>query len=340
MSYTQNESIDWLTAITPTTDDLVVTMDQAEVWVAKTSTLASIYDLFKTTYDTVYAKYLGDADFYKYSIVTSVASGNLTVALKNYEGNDPTPTKPVKYQDWSGTIRTISSALSVVANSATNYLNCWSAELATKEIDFFVYFQWNTTTSATNLLIARFPSATFMSDITNSNTNEKGAIGIVNYNSTNRVVNIGRFNATLSAGAGYTWSIPWNSVIINSPISETDWRDCNSTISTWWSMTITNVVINHFKYKIVWNTLFFKNNIKMDFWWTTNNYIFETLPFWRILSDGYDISWVWFGYDNADLAPSVIFENTETNKLRIIKLTSAYAVVNNANIRVQWNYQI
>ena len=38
------------------------------------------------------------ADLYKYSIVRTVASNNLTVALKNYEGNDPTPTKPVKVQ--------------------------------------------------------------------------------------------------------------------------------------------------------------------------------------------------------------------------------------------------
>lgn len=47
MAYTENKSIDWLTAITPTTDDLVVTMDQAEVWVAKSSTLASIYNLLR-----------------------------------------------------------------------------------------------------------------------------------------------------------------------------------------------------------------------------------------------------------------------------------------------------
>lgn len=57
------------------------------------------YPTVKSLYDWAtgaFAKYSGDADFYQYSIVRTVASGNLTVALKNYEGNDPTATKPVK----------------------------------------------------------------------------------------------------------------------------------------------------------------------------------------------------------------------------------------------------
>ncbi len=40
----------------------------------------------------------------------TVASGNLTVALKNYEGNDPTSAKPVKVQI-GGVVYTITSAL-------------------------------------------------------------------------------------------------------------------------------------------------------------------------------------------------------------------------------------
>ena len=78
----------------------------------------------------------------------------------------------------------------------------------------------------------------------------------------------------------------------------------------------------------------------MDFWWTTNNFFFETLPFWRKLNNSFDIAGFWFGYDNGDIAPSVIFEHNKTNKLRIIKLASVYAVINDVNIRVQWNYQI
>lgn len=76
----------------------------------------NIKAFLKTYFDTLYSKSLGDADFYKYSIVRTVASGNMTVALKNYEGNDPTSTKPVKIQI-GDTVRTITSALSYTANS-------------------------------------------------------------------------------------------------------------------------------------------------------------------------------------------------------------------------------
>ena len=77
------------------------------------------YPSVKSVYDWVtgaFAKYSGDADFYQYSIVRTVASGNLTVALKNYEGNDPTATKPVKIMI-GGVVRTITSALSATDNA-------------------------------------------------------------------------------------------------------------------------------------------------------------------------------------------------------------------------------
>lgn len=165
-------------------------------------------------------------DFYKYSIVTSVASGNLTVALKNYEGNDPTPTKPVKIQiGW--VVRTITSALATwwaaSWDAGTNYLNLWSAELATKETDLFVYAWYSG--GAVNLYLARFPTANKYDDFNASNTNEKGRIRSLNVTPANwdPVVNIGRFNATLSAGAGYTWTV-WTT-IINQPMFQTRYLD-------------------------------------------------------------------------------------------------------------------
>ena len=280
MAYTQNESIDWLTAITPTTDDLVVTMDQAEVWVAKTSTLASIYNLFKTTYDTVYeslankstsvttdqasntkypsvksvydwatvtfAKYLGDADFYQYSIVTSVSSGNLTVALKNYEGNNPTPTKPVKYKTPTWAIKTITSACQATFLLAwTNWWNTWSTELATREVDWFVYIlDYNNAWTSFNLWISRYPLYQNLSEATWSYTSEKYLMQSWNiWNETTTL--IGRFNATLSAGAGYTWTV-WTT-IINQPMFQTRYLDyvpVGTGYTAWWA-----------KYRIDWNNV-------------------------------------------------------------------------------------
>ena len=281
MAYTENKSIDWLTATTPTTDDLVVTMDQAEVWVAKSSTLLSIYNLFKTTYDTVYAKYLGDADFYKYSIVTSVASWNLTVALKNYEGNDPTPSKPVKIQI-GGVIRTITADLSLSPwywTTWTNWYNAGSTELATKEIDFFAYLRVSSDNSI-RLFHARIPYANTMADFSASGTytNEKywmdsGGIPAT----TDSVVNIGRFNAILSGGAWYTWSIPATSVIINSPCYET--REFDMNIIPNWSWTITSIDgISWMKYKISGNVVKYNAFIRFNKW-TLSGDVWFKLPF-------------------------------------------------------------
>jgi hypothetical protein len=83
-----------------------VTTDQASN--TKYPSVKSVYDWATTTL----SKYLGDADFYQYSIVRTVSGGNLTVALKNYEGNDPTPSVPVKIMI-GGVVRTITSALNV-----------------------------------------------------------------------------------------------------------------------------------------------------------------------------------------------------------------------------------
>lgn len=155
-------------------------------------------------------------DFYKYQIVRTVSSGNLTVALKNYLWNDPTSAVPVKIQI-GDTVRSITSALSITMSAGTNWFNAWSSELATKEIDFFPYLSYQRWW--THIAIARIPYWTIQEDFNViSATNEK--VRIIDDNGAETwapFVNIGRFNAILSAGAWYTWSIPATSVVINSP---------------------------------------------------------------------------------------------------------------------------
>lgn len=196
-------------------------------------------------------------DFYKYSIVTSVASWNLTAALKNYEGNDPTPTKPVKIQI-GDVVRSITSSFSFMLNAWTNWFNSGSAELATKEIDYFGYIRYSP--GGLSLIISRCPNANIVSDFSASGTytNEKYACDSngTTYLTTDPVVNIGRFNATLSAGGAYTWSIPATSVIINNPTYDT--RDLDITMSSTWAVVSS---WDYAKYKIVWNTVY------MEFRW-------------------------------------------------------------------------
>lgn len=153
-----------------------------------------------------------------YKLVSSVASNNLTLALKDLAGNDFSSTSQFLAKILGAQV-SISGALSVTKNAGTNWANAGSAELATKEIDYFAYLINETGASAgVKLGWSRIPYGTVVGDFSATTTNEKYLAGPTNYNATDKVQNIGRFNATLSAGAGYTWSIPATSVIVHSPI--------------------------------------------------------------------------------------------------------------------------
>jgi len=158
-------------------------------------------------------------------INVSVASNNLTVAVKTLQGTDPSPTNPVGI--WIGnTLRWITEALSISANAGTNWFNAGSAELATIEINYFAYIGYNATDGIT-LGFARIPCARLYSDFNTTTTNERYAriSTITNAAAGDNYVNVGRFAATLSAGAGYTWSVPTftNANLIQEPIYETRW---------------------------------------------------------------------------------------------------------------------
>lgn len=156
-------------------------------------------------------------------IVPSVTSNNLTVALKGKDGNDPSATNPV-YVMIGGVVRSVTAALAVTKNAATNWCNAGSAELATKEIDYFVYIGYNATDGVV-IGFSRIPYATLYSNFSATTTNENycGISTISNAVAGDNYVNVGRFAATLSAGAGYTWSVPTFTTanLIQRPIYET-----------------------------------------------------------------------------------------------------------------------
>lgn len=153
---------------------------------------------------------------YNGKIVPSVSSNNLTVALKGLDGNDPSATNPV-YVRIGNVIRTIVVATSTTLSAGTNRFNSGSAELATKEIDYFVYLYWNSSTNEVGIGFSRLPCFELASQSTNgvepmfiqANSPNAGSTFLDSVNNPTFVlVNIGRFAATLSAGAGYTWSVP------------------------------------------------------------------------------------------------------------------------------------
>lgn len=143
----------------------------------------------------------------EYKIAPSVASNNLTLTLTHMDGTTPSTSRPLWFR--IGDVwRAVIGALSVTVNAAVNTFNAGSAELATKEVDYFPYVSWRAASLAVVLGFSRIPYASLYSDFSGTATNERYAAFSTAPASTDDVVNIGRFAATLSAGAGYTWTVP------------------------------------------------------------------------------------------------------------------------------------
>ena len=193
----------------------------------------------------------GDTIRTKYIITPSVASNNLSVALKYIDGSDPSSTNKLTFRV-GNTEYDLTASMSFTKNAGTNWCNAGGTELAAKNVQYFMYAIGETGASAgLKFGFSRIPYAKTMGDFVNTTTNEKYIAGNwTNFNSTDAVVNIGRFQAQLSAAAAYNWSIPTANVV-NYPIYETDpltWAPQWSANS---SMTFTSVTTDVAEYKIV-----------------------------------------------------------------------------------------
>lgn len=200
-------------------------------------------------------------------IVPSVSSGNLTLAIKTLAGTDPSATDPV-YCRIGDAIRTITSALSVTNNAATNWCNSGSAELAGKEVDRFAYLGYNATDGVV-IGHSRIPWGTQYGDFSTTPTDQNYCCisTITHANSADYYEVIGRFAATLSAGAGYTWSVPsfTASNLINRPIYETRHLNWQPVYACSGSMTFTETALNSAQYRIIGRVL----NVNLDVLGTT-----------------------------------------------------------------------
>lgn len=275
------------------------------------------------------------ADFYKYSIVRTVTSGNLTVAIKNYLWDDPSPTVPVKIQIW-WVLRIITSALSYTENAWVNRYNLGSSELATKEVDMFVYLIYNTSLSQVVLGYSRIPSWTTCWEFSTSPTNEKFLWSWTWSFTTDSVINIGRFNIILSTGVAYTWSIPTTSVIINSPIYFSSWNYVSPTI-VYNGTAFSGTIISNFRYMLSWKMIF----ISYIQEWTVDGVsistVTATLPFseketyfsqwlnWFLTI----WSWPWYGISNSS-----------TVQLRWWLARLNWNAINANTFVISWSYEI
>jgi hypothetical protein len=189
-------------------------------------------------------------------IVVSVASNDLTVAIKGMDGNDPSSTNSV-YVKIGGIVHVITSALSFTSVDGTNYCLLGSTELAAKENDIFVYLV-AMSSSSTTLVASRYPLFTLGTQFAWGLTSWNGVVGYSSGTDLTQavpVVNIGRFAATLSAGAGYTWTVPTftSTNLIQRPIFETRPFDYQPVYSGSASMTFTSVATTYAKCQLIGN---------------------------------------------------------------------------------------
>lgn len=187
-------------------------------------------------------------------------AAGITVAIKTLAGTDPSATDPV-YVRIGDTVRTLSSALTLSAADGTNWLNMGSAELATKEVDLFTYLTWDSVNSAVVLSVHRVPYLGTVADFTQSSTSEKGVINSsgVTWTNTDNMELIGRFAATLSAGAGYTWTVPTytGTNLIQRPIYETRWLTWTPTVN-WTGGTAPTTPTTDARYMVRGRQVFFR----------------------------------------------------------------------------------
>jgi hypothetical protein len=166
-----------------------------------------------------------------YVITPSIATNDLTVAIKSIAGTDASATNPIRFKI-GNTVYTLSTSASYTKVHGTNWHNAGSAELAAAPIDFFMYAIAETGASAgLKFGHSRIPYALTMNDFVNTTTSEKYIAGNwTNFNATDVVQNIGRFRAQLSASAGFNWSIA-TALVINYPIFITDFLNWNPTLA-------------------------------------------------------------------------------------------------------------
>lgn len=150
-------------------------------------------------------------------ISVSAAAGTLTVSILTLNGGTPSATDPISV--WvNGTYRRITASTTLSLAGGTNWFNSGSAELATKEVDYFVYLI--DVGGTISIGCARIPTGRVFSDFSATTTNEKYLGKSSAPAATDNVILIGRFAATLSAGAGYTWTVPTftNANLIQRPV--------------------------------------------------------------------------------------------------------------------------
>src|SRR5690349_9479195 len=107
-----------------------------------------------------------------YQITRTVASNNVTFAIKDSDGNDATAAKPLNF-DINGTIRKLTGALSLTVNAGVSTWNLGAAEFVNLIQELFIYIGYRASTSTCFLMVCRQPNIREMADVHGTATNER-----------------------------------------------------------------------------------------------------------------------------------------------------------------------
>lgn len=163
-------------------------------------------------------------------ITVSVSSNDLIVSIKTFAGTDPSATDPV-YITIGGVTRTVTSALSVTLADGTNYFGSGSNGQAGNDVPYWVYAGWNVSGGAVFMGFTRRPNGSTYADFSGTNTNSRYFAATLTPSATDVVTVLGRFEATLSAAAGHTWTIANNGNVVNYPILTSKFHDYSPTFT-------------------------------------------------------------------------------------------------------------
>jgi hypothetical protein len=218
----------------------------------------------------------------RYRIVPTVSANDLVLSLKHLDGtSDPSATNPL-YFKIGNSVRAVTSALSVTVADGTNWAGLGAVELGTLEHDLFAYLSYRTASSAVVIGWSRIAHATLYSDFSATTTNEKYAAFSTAPASSDDVVVIGRFAATLSlSGTGHLWTVPTYTTanLINRPIYETRWKAYTPQYSASGSMTFSISTRRAEQYKVVGDSLYAILVGSGTTGGTASNTLIGTLPF-------------------------------------------------------------
>ncbi len=218
-----------------------------------------------------------------YVITPSVASNNLTVALKTIATTDPSAGDKITIRI-GNTKREITAALSVMVN-AGNIFNLGSAEFVDKKAQLFVYLGYRVASSTVFILLSRISHARTYADFSGTSANEKyGAYSGSAPASTDEVECIGRIDVQNSGTANYYWSLPTGAAVVNRPIYETDWLDWIGAVTCAGSMTWTPGAAGYMRYKIVRNIIYVNARMNGTTGGSASNVIYLTAPFQMVYS--------------------------------------------------------